>query len=53
MYSVMADNTTDISWNDQLTICVLYVDSVREVSERLLEMCYANDKNSMTEEIHR
>ncbi|KAF0764466.1 zinc finger MYM-type protein 1-like [Aphis craccivora] len=47
MYSVMADTTPDVSHKDQLSVCVRYVDSLGEISERLLEVCEANDKTGL------
>jgi len=54
MYSVMADTTPDVSHKDQLSVCVRYVDSLGEISERLLEVCEANDKTGLgiAEKIH-
>jgi len=54
MYSVMADTTPDVSHKDQASVCVKYVDALREINEKLLEVCEANNKTglSIAEIIH-
>jgi len=47
IYSVMANTTPDISRSDQLSVCIRYIDSLGDVSERLLEVCQANDKTGL------
>jgi hypothetical protein len=47
IYSVMADTTPDISRSDQLSVCVRYIDSLGDVSERLLEVCQTKDKTGL------
>jgi hypothetical protein len=43
----MADTTPDVSHQDQLSVCLRYVDSSGEVSERLIAVCEALDKTGL------
>lgn len=47
VYSIMADTTLDISHRDQLSVCIRYVNSSGEVSERLLEIVEALNKTGL------
>lgn len=46
-FSVMADTTPDFSHQDQLSVCLRYVDPFGEVSERLVAVCEASDKSGL------
>jgi hypothetical protein len=46
-FSVMADTTPDVSHQDQLSICLSYVDPFEEISERLVAVCEAFDKTGL------
>lgn len=47
MYSIMENTTSNISRSYQLSIYISYVDSLKEVSKRILRVSKANDKSGL------
>jgi hypothetical protein len=46
-FSVMANTTPDVSHQDQLSICLRYIDLFGDISERLVAVCEAFDKSGL------